>query len=247
MQGWRLAGGEVDAWEPLAALEGVGSAYAAARDGVDALLRDRGLRRSGPDATVEALLRGAQASAELDGSSSSLEDWRAGHVDEVAAASLRVSTELLALVPVLGRSPVQALARLHALAAGGLLPDDEVGRPASAEAARGLQSLGAALLAAVSAPALLVAAVAHAELATTAPFASHHGLVARAAERLALVSRGVDPASVLVPEAAHLALRPAYESNLRGWAEGGAAGRHAWLLYAAEAYARAAELSPLAD
>ena len=87
----------------------------------------------------------------------------------------------------------------------------------------------------------------HAELATTVSFASHTGLVARAAERLVLVARGVDPASVLVPEGAHLALRPAYESNLRGWATGGGAGRQAWLLYAAEAYARAAELSPLAE
>ncbi len=247
MQRWQLAGGEMDAWEPLTALEGVGSAYAAARDGIDALLRDRGLRRSGPDATVEALLRGAQASAELEGSASTLRDCRAGSLDETAAASLRVSTELLALVPVLARSPVQAVARLHALAAGGVLPDDQVGRPATPEAARRLQSLGAALLASESAPALLVAAVAHAELATTVPFASHTGLVARAAERLVLVARGVDPASVLVPEGAHLALRPAYESNLRGWATGGTAGRHAWLLYAAESYARAAELSPLAE
>ncbi|MEZ5093269.1 oxidoreductase [Nocardioides sp.] len=247
MQTWRLAGGEVDSWAALQGLEGVGSGYAAARDGVDALLRDRGLRRSGPDTTVEALLLGAQASAALEGSSATVEDCRGGVVDDIAAASLRVSTELLALVPVLGRSPVQAFARLHALAAAGTLPEDRVGRPASPEAARALQALGAALLASDGLPALLVAAVTHAELATSGPFESHVGLVARAAERLVLVARGVDPASVLVPEAAHLALRPAYESNLRGWATGGAAGRHAWLLYAAEAFARAAELSPLTD
>ena len=41
----------------LAALEGVGSAMAAARDGIDALLLDRGLRRSTPDLTAESLLR----------------------------------------------------------------------------------------------------------------------------------------------------------------------------------------------
>ena len=48
-----------------------------------------------------------------------------------------------------------------------------------------------------------------------------------------------------MPEAGHLALREAYESNLRGYAEGGAAGVHAWTLYAAEAFAAAAEASPL--
>jgi hypothetical protein len=87
--------------------------------------------------------------------------------------------------------------------------------------------------------------VVHAEVATAAPFASHNGMVARAAERLVLAARGVDEKSLTVPEAAHLALRAAYESNLRAYREGGANGVHAWLLYAAEAYAAGAEASPL--
>jgi hypothetical protein len=91
----------------------------------------------------------------------------------------------------------------------------------------------------------MVAALVHADLATTAPFASHNGLVARAAERLVLVARGVDEKSLVVPEAGHLALRTAYESNLRGYRDGGRAGVHAWLLYGAEAFAAGAEASPL--
>jgi hypothetical protein len=87
--------------------------------------------------------------------------------------------------------------------------------------------------------------VVHAEIATAAPFVSHNGLVARAAERLVLVARGVDPKALVVPEAGHLALRREYESNLRGYRDGGGAGVHAWLLYAAEAYAAGAEASPL--
>ena len=67
----------------------------------------------------------------------------------------------------------------------------------------------------------------------------------RAAERLVLVARGVDEKSLTVPEAAHLALRAEYESNLRAYRDGGPNGVHAWLLYAAEAYAAAAEASPL--
>ena len=50
--------------EPLAALaslEGVPSAFAAARDGIDVMLRDRGLRRTSPEMTAESLLRGAHA------------------------------------------------------------------------------------------------------------------------------------------------------------------------------------------
>jgi hypothetical protein len=230
----------------LSSLEGVPSGFAAARDGVDAMLRDRGLRRTTPEQTAESLLRGAQASAVLEGSGSSLDEVRGGAGDEVAQAGLRVSAELLSLVPVLSRSPLQAFARLHALAGGGVVDGDRLGRPVSAEAADRLSTLAQTLLSTTE-PAMLVAAVAHAEIATVAPFASHNGIVARAVERLLLVSRGVDPASLVVPEAGHLALRREYESNLRGYRDGGRAGVHAWLLYAAEAYPRGAESSPLQD
>jgi hypothetical protein len=231
----------------LAALEGVPSAYAAARDGIDAVLRDRGLRRTDPATTAESLLRGAHASAVLEGSASALDDLRAGSGDAVGQAALRVSTELLGQAPVLLRSPLQALARLHALAARGEVDDDRLGRPRDAEAAQRLRGVADLVLAPTTAPALVVAAVVHAELATAAPFATHNGIVARAAERLVLVARGVDVKSLVVPEAGHLALRPAYESNLRGYRDGGRAGVHAWLLYAAEAAAAAAEASPVRD
>jgi hypothetical protein len=231
------------AW--LTDLEGVPSAYAAARDGIDVVLRDRGLRRTSPETTAESLLRGAHASAALEGSASTLAQVRAGEGDEVARDAVRLSTELLALSPLLTRTPLQALARLHAVAAAGAVPAEALGRPRDSGAADRLRSLAGLLTAETAAPALLVAAVVHADLATAAPFASHNGLVARAAERLVLVSRGVDEKSLVVPEAGHLALREAYESNLRGYAAGGTAGVHAWLLYCAEAYAAAAEASPL--
>lgn len=215
------------------------SSYAATRDGIDVLLRDRGLRRTTPEQTTESLLRGAHASAELAGSTASLDDARSGAGDDLLQAALRVGSELLGQVPVLARAPVQALARLHALTGG-----DRPGQPVSPDAAARLQQLGRTVLA-TRAPALLVAALVHAEVVAAAPFADRNDLVARAAERLVLVQRGLDPASLLVPEAGHLALRAEYESNLRAYASGGATGVQAWLLYAAEAYARAAEASPL--
>ena len=93
---------------------------------------------------------------------------------------------------------------------------------------------------------MLVAAVVHGELATAAPFASHNGIVARAAERLVLVARGVDENSLLVPEEGHRRLRAAYESNLRAYAAaGGTSGVHAWLLYCPEAYTLGGEASPV--
>ena len=229
----------------LAGLEGVASAMAATRDGIDALLRDRGLRRTSPEQTAESLLRGAHASAVLEGSEDSLETAHEGAGDEVTQAAVRVSTELLSLVPTLKAAPLQAFARLHTLAGTGVVDDADLGRPRDAEAATRLRDLAATLSAPTEAPALVVAAVAHADIATAAPFLSHNGIVARAVERLLLVARGVDPTSVTVPEAGHLALRREYESNLRGYASGGQAGVHAWLLYAAEAFAKGAESSPV--
>lgn len=218
---------------------------AATRDGIDALLRDRGLRRTTPDLTAESLLRGAHASAVLEGSDASLDAVREGAGDPTAQAALRLSAELLGLLPTLSQSPLQAFARMHTVAGKGVVDDDDLGRPRDAASAARLRDLARTLTARTSAPALVVAAVVHAELAVAAPFVSHNGLVARAAERLVLVTRGVDAKSLVVPEAGHLAVRREYESNLRGYREGGAAGVHAWLLYAAEAYAKGAEASPL--
>lgn len=243
----RLALATVPAPDPLArlaSLEGVASGMAAARDGIDVLLRDRGLRRSPPELTTESLLVGAQASAALEGSTSDLAAMRAGEGDEIAQAALRVSTEVLALVPVLANAPLQAFARLHTLAAKGVLDEAQLGRPRDAACSARLTDLARLLVTPTDAPALVVAAVVHADLATLAPFASHNGVVARAAERLLLVARGVDAKSLVVPEAGHLRLRREYESNLRAYRDGAASGVHAWLLYAAEAYAAGAEASP---
>jgi hypothetical protein len=231
------------AW--LVSLEGVPSAFAGARDGIDVVLRDRGLRRTSPEMTAESLLRGAHASAVLEGSASTLAEVREGSGDEVATDAVRVSTELLSLIPVLRRAPLQAFARLHSLVALGSVDAERLGRPRDPGSAALLRTVADIVTATTEAPALAVAAIVHAELVVNTPFASHNGIVARAAERLLLASKGVDEKSLVVPETAHLALRAEYESNLRGYASGKASGIHAWLLYPAEAYAAAAEASPL--
>jgi hypothetical protein len=233
----------VDSLDGVEELEGVASGFAATRDGIDTMLRDRGLRQTSPELTTESLLRGAHASAVQAGTSSILDEARAGTGDAVTRCALRVSVELLGLTAVFTRTPLQALARLHTLAAAGSVPDDEVGRPRDAESAARLHRV--AELVTAGRPALLTASLVHAELATAAPFGSADGLVARAAERLVLVSSGLDAKSLVVPEAGHLVLRPAYEETLRRYATGERSGVHAWLLHCAAAYAAGAEASPL--
>jgi hypothetical protein len=219
-------------------VEGLPSAFASARDAVDALLRDRGLRRTGSDIAALGLARGAEASARL-------EPADAESAGEVAQAALRLNGELLALVPVVGRSPAQALARMHALT--GLGDPDTLGRPRPVDGvADALQEFGRELLVA-DAPGLVVASLAHAELAALAPFATANGLVARGFERLLLVGRGVDPASSLVPEAGYLARRTEYPAALEAYATGGRPGAARWLSYAAQCVLAAMDASPLAD
>ena len=219
--------------------EGVPSAFVAARDGIDVMLRDRGWRRTSPEDTAVALLRGARASAQLAAGE--------GDSDTAEQDAIRVSTILLGQVPSFRSTPLQALAAIHAEAAAAL-SDDQRGRPRDAESAARLQELARILIDPSPCPALVTAAIVHAEIAAGAPFGSHNGLVARAAERLTLVARGVDPACVLVPEAGHLAHETAYREALKAYGEGGflgGTGVHAWLRYAATAYTASVESSPL--
>lgn len=234
---------EVARW---VALDGVPSALAAARDSVDVLLRDRGLRRTTPELTTASLLRGATASARLDGSPSGRVDLTAGEGDPTARAAARLYAELLGLASVITRSPLQALARLHALAAAGRVPAEALGRPRLEPGLSSrLHRLAALLVAPGDVPSIAVAAVAHAEVATLSPFEQANGLVGRALERLLLVARGVDPPSLVVPEVGHLRAGPEYHAALRAYGDGELTGRRRWLLHTAAAVTAGVEASPL--
>lgn len=235
-----------DPFISAATAEGVPSAYAATRDGIDSLLRDRGLRRSSPEDTAESLLQGAAASAQIEGSDFSVDELRSGGGDETARAAVRLSSELLGLVPVWGRSPLQAIARIHALAAAGSCSSDELGRPANPVGAERLNLLSRLVSQPTEAPGLIVAALAHAEIIAAGAFVSHNGVVGRAVERLVLVAKGVDPASVTVPEAGHSIEARGYRAALAAYARGDDSGINQWLMYASQAFARGAEASPLA-
>lgn len=235
-----------DPFIDAARLEGIPSAYAATRDGLDSLLRDRGLRRSTPEATGESLLRGAAATAAIEGSVYGVEALKAGEGDATARGAVLLSTELLGLAPVWKRAPLQAIARIHALAAAGSVEAADLGRPANPTGVERLNLLSRLVGLPTEAPGLVVAALVHAEIAVAGAFVSHNGVVARAAERLVLVVKGVDPASVLVPEAGHAAEVDGYRSALAAYDEGDANGIHQWLMYASAAFSRGAEASPMA-
>jgi hypothetical protein len=229
--------GTTDPLAPLLDLPGVSDALGAAREAVDRLLNHRVLRRQSAAVSSESALRGARASAALEGADVPLADLRAGGVqDPVVQGALRVSAGIGGLVAVWERAPLQAIARLHVLAAAGSVPEDQLGRPSGAEpiAAR-LTGIAHLIAGRSTVPGTLVAAVVQGELAALAPFGSHDGMVARAAARLTLITRGVDPKSVSVPEVGHLERAGDYRTALNGYRTGEPDGVAAWLRHCATA------------
>lgn len=237
-EGVPVASGPVppDPLAPLLDLPGVADGVTRARTAVDTLLGNRTLRRRSADVSAESSLRGAWASAWLAGREVALEDVRSGAAaaDPVVQGALRAQAAVATLTDTWTRAPRQAMARLHALAAADLVADtDQLGRPAPGAALR-LDTL-AMVLSTTSAPAVVVAAIVHGELLGLDAFAPASGIVARAAVRLTLVERGLDPKSLVVVEAGHRELRPAYDEALTAYRSGTPEGIGSWLVHCADA------------
>lgn len=243
----------------LASLPGVADSVDSVRKGVDRVYGHRIMRRRSNEVTSEAALRGARGSAALSGADWALEEVRRrtdfgveGEPRTVGAA-LRLTAEAGQLLSVWRQSPLRVLARLHLVAAGGEAPDETVGRPRLAgepvdepllelplpgadEVAGRLDGLSRLLLAGTRAPALVIAAVVHGELLALRPFASHNGLVARAAERIVLIGSGLDPKSICPAEVGHAELgRAAYVAALEGYVSGTPEGVAAWIAHCGRA------------
>ncbi|SDQ73994.1 oxidoreductase [Thermostaphylospora chromogena] len=235
----------------LAELPGVPEAVKEAREAVDRLYRHRVLRRRSAEVSAESALRGARASAEISGVGVPLERLRAGEVrDPVVQGALRVSAELGGLGATWRTAPRQVLARLHALAAAGQVNEERLGRPRGEgdpvddpldlgeppgpqETAARLNGLVSLVTGRTTAPALVLGAIVHAELAVLRPFGVADGVVARAAERLTLVEFGLDPKSLAVVEIGHLG--PPYREGLRAYQTGTSQGVGRWILHCASA------------
>lgn len=216
----------------VAELPDVRESADAARDACTALRWHEALRRRSAECATEARVHGAWASASLEGAELPV-DWvreamvgarawspEPDPVEAVVRGAVRATEEAAHLEGLVGASPSQVLARLHTAAARGLVVDDQLGRPrAEGEQVRELTEMGPApdvrqvqqrlaglrevLTAPPEVPAVVVAAVAHAEVLAVRPFVRGNGVVARAVQRAVVRSRGLDPMGVAVVEAGH--------------------------------------------
>ena len=125
----------------LANLPGVPEKVAAARGACERLRFHEALRRRIPEAAAESRVRGAQASAALEGATVPLDLVRdvmrgAGSwprepdpVQRVARGAVQATAETEHVRRLVTTAPLQALARLHVAAASGLVEDAQLGRP----------------------------------------------------------------------------------------------------------------------
>jgi Fic family protein len=255
----------------LATLPGVPEQTDAAREACTRLRWHEALRRRIPEAAAESRVRGAHASAALEGANLSVElvrDLMRGAtawpedpdpVEQVARGVVQATAETERLGPMLRTAPLQALARLHVAAASGLVEPEQLGRPRQpGEECAEFVDLGPApspdlvqerlagivdvLLAGDQVPAVVVAALVHAEVAHVRPFVRGNGAVARALERAVIQSRGLDPTGVAVPEAGHGAQGgPAYLGALAAYGTGTPKGVALWLEHCSKAVVAGAQ------
>jgi len=229
-----------DPLAPLLALADVAPAVERARDRVDQALRHRALRRHGGPVAAEVSLRSAVASAALEGYAHERETVRAGTVtDPVLQGALRVAGSLPGLADLWPRTPRQVLAKLHVLAARGVVDEEALGRPVAdpAVAAR-LAALASLVADGTSVSPLVLAAVVHGELLALGPFAGPSGVVARAAARLTLIATGLDPRGLVAVEVGHQEREPEYVGAAGAFATGTRDGVRSWLRH----YATAVEI-----
>lgn len=260
----------VDALNSLARDPQVAQAIDVARESCTQLRWHNALRKRIPQAAAESRVRGARASAALEGAELSVDVVREllvgatawpgepDPLEAVAKGAVQATAESERVTPLILSSPAQAFARLHIAGAAGLVADDALGRPRQrGEAAVELGEVGPGVVAdevparlqviydVVAAreqvPAPVVCAIVHAELAVVRPFVRANAVVARAAERALLKATGLDPTGVVVPEVGYLREASAgYVGALAAYATGTAEGVALWLKFSADAILRGA-------
>lgn len=225
-------------WPDLTALPGVSAAVEQARDAVAALTAHPVNRRGWATSAAAAAIRAARSSAALDGADPRLGGADVASVaDPVLAGAIRVGAEIATLAPVFPRAPMQAIARLHTLAADGLVPAAELGRPRGDDPALGPRLTALSQMVTGSGwPAPVVAALVHAEILAARPFTTANGVVARGAGRLAAVAFGFDRHALAVPEVAFFRAGAAYRQLAEGYRDDRPGALRDWLLFVCGAF-----------
>jgi hypothetical protein len=180
-------------------------------------------------------MRAARASAVLDGGQAAVDPEATSVTDPILAGAIRAAGEIPALVPIARSAPLQALARLHTLAAADLVAPEELGRPVARPGVGERLAALAEVMSTANWSGPVLVAVVHGELLALRPFGSADGVVARAGARLVMIGSGLDRHGLTVPEVGFLRSGPNYRRLAARFAEGTPEGVAAWIIAVCEA------------
>ncbi len=256
----------IDPLSSLLAISGVAQECEITLKAIDELMWNRTVRRHQVALTPYTRRIAGFATAALDGAQMPKDPTMEPEVSPMGSLSdqgLLVTAEADLQTLAFKTEPLKVLARLHTFVSS----DGDRGQPRTSNdiddplrignvpAHQVLQERLTQLVDLIinsKAPAILIAAIAHAELATLRPFKQGSYLVARASTRLILASREVDPDGLVMSEyGAFLLGRPAYVKALISYQTGTAVGVAAWIQWQGEAIRKgiemALQLAELAD
>lgn len=240
----------------------VQAASATARTACENLRWHPALRKRTAEVATEVRVHCAQASATIEGANLPINVVRtismgqappSDAVGQLTHASVRAYAHVEHLArnggKLLRTTPQQALATLHTTIGVGLYPEHTLGRPRRdgenvADPTHGipipttndphrLTNLWALLRSPENTPALVIAALAWAEIQTSHIFPCANGLHSRATFRAITVARGLDPYAVCAPEPALAANPTTYLNALQAYTTGTLTGVLTWITYCA--------------
>ena len=255
-----------DPLEFLLSIPGVAEECEATLKAIDELMWNRTIRRH-KEALIPYTRRIAGfATAALDGAQMPKDPTMEPEVSPMGSLSeqgLLVTAEADLQRLAFKTEPLKVLARLHTFVS----TQDDRGRPRTTNDVNDPLRMGslppheviqerlnqlADLIINSKSSSILVAAIAHAEIAALRPFSQGSYLVARASTRLILAARDVDSDGIVMSEyGAFLLGRPAYVKALTGYISGTRDGVAAWVTWQGDAIRRgiemAKELAEMAD
>ena len=233
----------MDPLSNLLKIESIDNAISSALKSIDELNWNRSFRNN-KDLIPLARRISAYASAALEGANMPADprqDPDDSPMGKLSAAALGVTAEVDFQLTTFLKTPLQTWARLHSF----IEESDQRGRPRTNNEVIDPLHLGSPLpyeliesrinnlvdlITTSSAPAVLLAAIAHAELATIAPFNKGSQLIARATSRLILQSKNVDQLKLVMPEYGFYKIgRNSYAKALMAYQSGSIEGVSKWV------------------
>ena len=249
---------QLDPLSNLLLIDGIAAECDVTLKAIDELMWDRTIRRHKESLIPYTRRIAGFATAALDGAQMPKDPTMEPEVSPMGSLSeqgLLLTAEADLQTLAFKTEPLKVLARLHTFASN----DGDRGQPRTSNEIDDplrignvpphevLQERLAALVDLIinsKAPVILIAAIAHAELATLRPFTHGSYLVARASTRLILAARDVDVDGLVMSEyGAFLMGRPAYVKAISAYQAGNAEGLALWIQWQGEAIRKGIEMT----